>query len=233
MGQLFLFQQAMAQFKSFEKYRQLIADGYSPDFQVKPKVEGEVFNYMYTETLDQIEPQLTFINNVSIFTSLNKYYYYSDMVDVFQDGEDAFMIVHKEKMIFRTNSLAEIADSTRKGRVKELQYRVIREGQILDAKEIELNGKKIFRMVIEPPQDLKNELKTKHVTYWYDLESEYVSRLKVTYLKGYELASRDIRFEKPDYEYHKKMKKPVFRSVLDKKGRLLPQYSGYRLIEKK
>lgn len=233
MGQLLLFQQAVAQSKSFEKYRKLIVAGYSPDFQVKPKVEGEVFNYTYTETLDQIEPQLTFINKVSIFTAKNKYYYYSDMVDVFQDGEDAFMIVHKEKLIFRTNSLVKIADSTRKDRIKEIQYRVVKEGKILDAEEVELSGEKVIRMVIAPPQDLQKELKTKHVTYWYDLEGEYVSRLRVTYMNGYDLASRDIRFEKPDYEYHKKMKKPVFRSVLDKKGRLLPQYSGYRLIEKK
>jgi len=221
-----------------EKYRKKLKDYSEKLVRITvPSDEKSVHHFSYTEKVkswDQASSQAPVKNNVSIYVKNDKFYFYSSQVDLFRDKEDSFIIIHKDKKIFHTNSVSQ--EETAKKQMEsflKFQNVVFEKGKILEYQELIIKGKKMARLMIATPEEIRKELKVRHTVYWYDIQGEKIWKSKIYYSKDYSLKTKEIIYQEVDLDYGAKLKKPVFKKVLDKKGNLTEEYRNYQLIDNK
>ena len=194
---------------------------------------NKVYHISYKEELIPKGGGKVSTSNVNIYASGNKFYCYTGIVDVFQDEEDAFLIVHKEKMIYQSNSPENQQSRAQFTHYIKVQDQFFKNGKILLSEIVVLNGKKVARVSIATPKDLDPALKVVRTTYWFDIEGGKLMKTKVDYDQSYKIKSRVTTYNQLNLDYKKKLRKAVFKQVLDKKGQLIEPYESYKLVVNK
>tara|TARA_Y100000589_G_scaffold133268_1_gene127297 strand:+ start:144 stop:836 length:693 start_codon:yes stop_codon:yes gene_type:complete len=216
-----------------DPYVDMIKDYYRKMEKISSPTSKKVYHISYTEQIVSNEPGQSIKTNVNIYSSEDKFYYYTGLVDLFQDANDAFLIVHKEKMVYHTNSVENSKSKRQFSSYLKIQEKFFETGKILLSEVVVLNGKKVARVSIETPKELDPRLKVVRTTYWFDIEAKKLIKTKVDFDSSYQIKSKVTEYNELNLNYKKKLKKAVFKKVIDKKGQLLEPYKSYKLVVNK
>ena len=87
-------------------YVEVISSYYKKMSEFTSPKENRIYYLCYTEEIIPHEDfSSSYKSEVRVYASATKLYYYTGVVDLFRDGDDSFLIVHKEKMIYRSNTV--------------------------------------------------------------------------------------------------------------------------------
>lgn len=181
-----------------------------------------------------IENSPDLIQNIEIKISKDQLHYITDDLEMHQDRSDLFLIVHLSKTIMHSVS-----------RFNEMFSKDINGVEILDemffkmTKSISLDeyvtksGQKIQKLVMNMDTTAQYVYHIKKVICHYSPVDNKLLITEAFFNSDYKYKKQTIWYYIENYDYKEKLETRAINYVLDKKGKLLPQYANYEYINDK
>jgi hypothetical protein len=90
------------------------------------------------------------------------------------------------------------------------------------------------RVVATIDEGARRRFPMRRLTYEVDESGDHVRRVLMEYPESHKLDRVEITFEAIDYDYEtRELESPIRSAVFDDQGRLLPQYSGFKVVDRR
>lgn len=150
----------------------------------------------------------------------------SDEMEVFQDSIIALTIIPKSKVVYEGEPNPRIFEARKLQSMAFVRDSLLSSGSITECRESG-SGTKLVTFVLD--EKGARRFGIARIEYWIDGRQATLKRMRVTYTPVYEAASVDYLFSRMEYE--KGIGGNARGNVFAENGRLLPKYSGYRIID--
>lgn len=151
------------------------------------------------------------------------------------DEKDAIVVLPKLKTIYLSNGFAKGAPESQATSSLGLQDSLLKYSKVSACKDIIWEGKSIKYVEMQLTGNYNvTKSKIDKVSYWYSLKENRLLKVYVSYDKGAQLNDLEVNYHLMDFRCTKiSLKQGVYTKVFSSKGKLLPKYSGYKLINNK
>ncbi len=170
--------------------------------------------------------------NAKVYSNGYKSYYFSDLMDVYQDKNTSVAVFRDKKEIIINYHV--IGDNKRAllPQILTLQDKLFENVSVTKCVDIKGEKNKIVmkNIRLSPNQNLKNKLNVNFVEYTYDINSRMIKEMVVNYPKDNMVNSLKIIYHKINMDDKSNTtKKSPINMVYDNKGKLLPLYKNYQV----
>lgn len=151
------------------------------------------------------------------------------------DEKDAIVILPKLRTIYLSNGFAEGAPELRATSSIGLQDSLLKYSKVSTCKDMVWEGKPIKYIEVQLTGNYNvTKSKIEKVSYWYGLKENRLLKVYVSYDKDAQLNDLQVQYHSLDMKCTKiTLKQGVHKKVFSSNGKLLPKYSGYKLINNK
>lgn len=190
----------------------------------------------YIKIKQTIEPsditEKTFSSIVVLEMADNKWRQTSPEMDCHGEGEEMFVVLKREKLIYVTQN-PELEIEKRLQTVSNIQDSLFLKSTVSSCKEVTLGNERWLELQLTPTEAIAKEYYVKLWTITMQPLSGEVSKVRVDYLEGTEYKSITTEYLIVDYNYKGKI--VAGRAGIYVKGtnKLRPEYHTYNLINSK
>ena len=199
--------------------------------------EGKKIYYFHYRNDSEIYDQQIVTRNkvhVHVYMSNDQMHNISDDIEIYQDQEDAFMVIKKRKMLIHSESSLKIDKHERLNEILSFQDSLFRHMELKNCTEVKGKDDKKYLIVDMKLDSLTNIVhRMRNIRFTYNLDEKSIKRVKFDYLPGQKMKSLTQTIVEMDLNHSRKMNKPVMELFFTSGGKLKPEYAGYRYIDKK
>lgn len=218
--------------KCFQKIRKY----YDEMAKVRFPEEKEVYFFHFNNNTEIFNGQSITRNNVDVKVYMGKdqMHHITNDIEIYQDREDAFMIVKSRKMIVRTESSLKVDKEARLNEILNFQDSLFRHMEMRNCEEVEGKNDKKFLVADMILDSLTNSYHgMRNIRFTYDIDEKAVKRVKFDYLPGLKYKSLTQTIIEMDFNCKRKLNTPLKELFFSSNGRLKPEYAGYRYVNRK
>lgn len=172
--------------------------------------------------------------NTKMYFQGDKLYYQSPYISMYMDKENTFTVIHPQQTIVWNKGKIE-ADKIKEMTAGAVQDSLFKYSTVASCKEVkDASGKLRKEITLIPYKSSKLLSTVQSVVYYYDQKEDRLQRSEI-YYKGRSAKLREsTTYKTIDYDYKKKnLFATALSEVLDSKGKLLPAWKGYELIDQR
>lgn len=205
------------------------------------KNQGNRIFYMHTQT--SLIPNQTgaYANlalspkdvELKIYAGAGKMYYESKYVAIYQDQEEAFMVIHPQKLIVWSKESPQEADQNYKQALTEnlgtAQKQLIEMSSVLTCREINWENKQVKKIEMIPNQKAREEFQIKKMIFYYDPQTSQILKQIINYTSNHKLKQQIITYHEMIFDYKEKIPKQARSYIFSKNEQLVSQYQNYQI----
>lgn len=195
--------------------------------------EGKIYHFDYTvHTIvrDSSRGKNTSLRS-EIYMSNTQVHLVSKEVEIYQDKKNAFSIFPSRKTIYWSNSQLGYDKANHEKRVTMFQDTLFDMSKLVECRTTEKKGMR--RAVLEPNAKAQQLYKLQKIVFDFSLADETISRITLYFTATSKIKVQEIVYNKLTYNYKgkNKLSSPVYSLVFDRSKKLLPGYTGYKVID--
>lgn len=169
---------------------------------------------------------------VEIINTKNQLVYNTNNFSIYQDQEDLFYVYHFQKIIQWSNSTRNNEEIMQKSwDLSKLQKKLIDISEISECKDDTINSNIYKHIRINLPQSYVSDIA--NCEYYYNTNKNLLEKVIVYYSDSHILDNKVVEFLEVNFDYKPISLKKAKSEIFDRKGKLLPKYSSYKLVNNK
>lgn len=201
---------------------------------------GNQVYYMHSTTT--LEPNTTKMQanipvspknvEVKIMVSKNFTAYKSTYIEVYQDNEESYTVIHPQKTIICAKKKTSNQLKEKNGFAQDfgkVQEDLLLHTTLTNEKVGTWQGKSVKIIELQTTVVGKEKYNIEKLTYYYDLASKQVVKQWIDYAPDYKLKRQIATYHELDLDYKGKIKKSAKSSIYTAKNQLHKSYQGYKL----
>ncbi len=150
---------------------------------------------------------------------------------MYKDLQEIYCVLHKSRTIVYDNSLTgvDMYDSQRFENVVAMQKMLIDSAQIIACSKRMVDGVEYYRIISEI-HGIPESPHIKEVVFLYNAATSMLRSIHIYYADNYPVIQQEITYNTINFNANITLL-PAAQYIYDKKGDILPQYMGYKVIE--
>ncbi len=154
----------------------------------------------------------------------------SDILSVYADQSDSYMLMHDQKIITRNDGIKNPPDNENVNKIFSQQLLLINTSQITDCKVIEENNKNYRVTEFLIPADISKSTGIELLKVFYSLDDKRIYKVVMHYIRGNQISIQTIIYNTIDYNYKAKLKGSARERVMESNSKVLSKYKGYTFL---
>ncbi len=158
----------------------------------------------------------------------------SEELSVYQDSMDVFTIMDDRKTIYRDKpGSLQLINQARTAQAIMLQDTLLALGEVVECNNIDGRKKKADKQItLAFTEEDRKVLPYERLTFHIDSKNNYIHKILVRYPAAHQMARIEIVYKELNYNYKTTLlDKPVASLIFDSKGKLLPKYKKYTMVD--
>ena len=196
------------------------------------KKEGHI-KYKYSSTIIPRDKRQEIQKSESIIMYGNdKTYFQNDLVDMYQDQKEIFVVMHQTKQIIWSYNASNNTNSIDPFIAQQLVDTLIGMSKVVECLDEKIEGVNYKKITVQIPYEVQNEVQMKAMVFWINPQSTLLKKTKIIYPSYHEVLSLENTFY-PLKEKFKMDNKPIKNMVFDSGNKLLDKYKYYTLVDQR
>ena len=166
-----------------------------------------------------------------IYLTKDQMIYRSNLVSMFQNSIEAFIVVPANKQIFCRNIDQDIDKDERKEKLLGAQLDLIKKCKVTDCYEEMQDSEKCLLISMQPENDFIKKTNICRFIFTFHEKSELLKSMKVIYAKPSKVKSQDFIYHTLDFDYKPQKNIPIEQYLFAANGKLNSKYQEYQLID--
>lgn len=167
--------------------------------------------------------------DVKIIMAKGLMFYYSTHINFYEDSQDAFTIIHPQKLILWRKVTPQNNETTGQQRnpMSMLRKKIFDELTMTKCVDALLSGKKVKQIEMIPKEELQKQAQIQKINYWYNANDNKLEKQELVFFENSPTLRQEFMYNEFNDNYKGNVANSAFNNVFDSRKKLLKAYVGY------
>ncbi len=168
--------------------------------------------------------------NIKVEKSADILYYDSDLMSLYIDKKNSYMVLRKQKMIIK--GFSNIGnDKDNVDNTIKLQDTLIKTCLVIKCEEANIKGEKYKIVYMKPLKSISDKYHIKYASYKYSLSKEMLKEVNIYFEDTENIIQQTTIYNTVDFNYKKKVSLNAYSKIFTSTGSFQKKFYGYEFID--